>query len=239
MTASLKSIIFDHITREGPQTVNQLSQATGQDVRQIRNAVNKLTRDQRLSALLAGKPHAQWYGLPEDPRSVAKREALIARTVVAPSPAEVLETTRRRAEKVLPHVTQAGVTERELTAALPDLSISVLRAALAWLVEDGQVVRSATADQSSRAMFRLNILDLPEPSPKPTLTDVRVERHLTQVTLSGAHDTVINMAAELRVSRLDVERGLAALQRQGKLRSKWVGELALFRLTSDAAAVSA
>ena len=233
MRITLTARILEHVASHGPQNADALAGALGCTVLQARNALGGLADRKALLPLLPGRPQPQWYGLPDDPRTATRREELLAQrraAHVAPTTREVQAQVRERAALVLPHVTRSGVTERDLTAALPDLAISHLRAALTWLLDDGQIVRSEKGNTNTRCVYHLNVLDLPEPRPVPNRGDQRVERHLTQVSLAGAHDTAINMASVLRLPRYEVERGLSALQAQGRLRCKWVGSLPVFRV---------
>ncbi|GGS36852.1 hypothetical protein [Deinococcus knuensis] len=153
---------------------------------------------------------------------------------------ELKARIRENAGQVRAVLSKEPMTELDLRARLPDMTLSHLRAALGHLEGAGTVCRVPGPTPASRAAYALDELELPAPQRSHLTAEGRmVEAHLTQVTDRSERDTASNMALKLGLPREQIEEALAVLHAQGRLRWSRTGMLLHFTLVTAAAEVAA
>lgn len=243
-STTVRARVYAHLAQHGPNHREALAQALGISSDAVRNALGRMQGVKDIEALGLPRQQPQWYGVTGDARGAAKREALLKAAQekhqhAPPSPEDVRVNTRRAAQRVLPLITEKGLSEVQLTKELPDMPISLLRSALQWLIGEGTIVKSDSNYAGSRYLYRLDVVEFPEAPEKIRPEHRRVEQHLMQVSSAGTCDTVPYMSTLLRLSREEVMRALSWLHTEGRLRWRRVGELPLFRLDLNAGEVAA
>ncbi|UQN10307.1 MarR family winged helix-turn-helix transcriptional regulator [Deinococcus sp. QL22] len=189
----------------------------------------------RLAAYASGeiKP-----ALPPKPGKKAQVVEQVTSFRSTPSQEDLNITMRANAALVL-GVLEAGqaYVETDLVKAT-GLALSHLRMALGNLQATGEVQRLDGV--GTRAMYRLEQLDLPEPE-GDTLTPEgeRVAAHLAHVTARSASDTATNIATGLRLPRVEVDQALAVLNAQGRLAYTRIANLVTYTLRNAAAEAAA
>lgn len=224
---TIKQDVLDLLATHGPLTCEDMGKRLNLPSKSVFNALNKLSRGREIEGLWRGLP--QWYAVKDDPRAARKRSEL---NHAPPTAREIEMDARRVGRELLPLITTAGCSELQIQKARPDLNISSIRAGLKMLLEQDLIV-SHSAPGTARALYRLDVLDLPDPAQAVPDDIRRVERHLRQVSSAGAYDTLINISLTTGLSRARVGAALAGLRDTGGiLRWKRVGALPIFRLVA-------